>query len=72
MLCVGHNMYWETLKEKNLLERFMKKNCERQTKQSLGDKKVTKKKDDRLYDKWKTYDNSFSSWIDEKLDKTTY
>ena len=50
----------------------MKKNCERQTKQSLGDKKVTKKKDDRLYDKWKTYDNSFSSWIDEKLDKTTY
>ena len=28
--------------------------------------KVIKKKDDRLYVKWKGYDKSFNSWIDKK------
>ena len=28
--------------------------------------KVMKKKGDKLYVKWKGYDNSFNSWIDEK------
>ena len=28
--------------------------------------KVTKRKDDKLYVKWKGYDNSFNSWIDKK------
>ena len=28
--------------------------------------KVIKKKGDKLYDKWKGYDNSFNSWIDKK------
>ena len=28
--------------------------------------KVIKRKDDKLYVKWKGYDNSFNSWIDEK------
>ena len=28
--------------------------------------KVIKKKGDKLYVKWKRYDNSFNSWIDEK------
>ena len=28
--------------------------------------KVLKKKDDKLYVKWKGYDNSFNSWIDKK------
>ena len=34
----------------------MKKNC----------KRLIKKKDDKLYVKWKGYDNSFNSWIVEK------
>ena len=29
-------------------------------------KKLTKRKGDKLYVKWKGYDNSFSSWIDRK------
>ena len=29
-------------------------------------KKVLKKKGDKLYVKWKGYDNSFNSWIDKK------
>ena len=28
--------------------------------------KVLKKKGDKLYVKWKSYDNSFNSWIDKK------
>ena len=28
--------------------------------------KVLKKKGDKLYVKWKDYDNSFNSWIDKK------
>ena len=28
--------------------------------------KVIKRKGDKLYVKWKGYDNSFNSWIDEK------
>ena len=28
--------------------------------------KVIKKKGNKLYVKWKEYDNSFDSWIDEK------
>ena len=28
--------------------------------------KVIKKKGDKLYVKWKRYDNSFNSWIDKK------
>ena len=28
--------------------------------------KVLKKKGDKLYAKWKGYDNSFNSWIDKK------
>ena len=28
--------------------------------------KIIKKKGDKLYIKWKDYDNSFNSWIDKK------
>ena len=28
--------------------------------------KVIKKRDDKLFVKWKEYDNSFNSWIDKK------
>ena len=31
----------------------------------FGIEKVLKKKDDKLYIKWKGYDNSFNSWIDK-------
>ena len=50
---------------KKLLERFMKKNCKRQTKKNLEQKKYLKK-GSKLYVKWKGYDNSFNSWIDKK------
>ena len=50
------------LTEKKLLERFTKKNCKTQ----IRVKKVMKRKDDKLYAKWKDYDSYFNSWIDKK------
>ena len=43
----------------------MKKNCKRLIKK-IQNRKVLKRKGDKLYVKWKGYDNSFNSWIDKK------
>ena len=50
---------------KKLLERFLKKNCKKEIEKSL-ELKVIKTKDDKLHVKWKSYGNSFNSWIDKK------
>ena len=42
----------------------MKMNCTSRNKFRI--KKVLKKKGDKLYAKWKGYDNSFNSQIDKK------
>ena len=39
----------------------MKMNCKR-----LSIEKAIKRKGDKLYVKWKGYDNLFNSWIDKK------
>ena len=48
----------------------MKKNCRKQIKQNLELKKVITRKGDKIYLKWKGYDNSFNGSIDKK--KTQY
>ena len=45
---------------------FMRKNYKRLIRKSLGLKKVIKRKEKKLYVKWKGYNNSFNSWIDKK------
>ena len=54
------------LKVKELLERFTKNNFKNQIKKEFRVKKVIKRKCDKLYVKWKSYNNSFKSWIDKK------
>ena len=39
----------------------MKKNCKK-----FRTEKIIKRKDDKLYIKWKGYDNSYNSWINKK------
>ena len=52
---------------KKILKPFRKKNCKKKASQNeFRHKKVTKRKDDTIYVKWKGYDNSFNSWIDKK------
>ena len=44
--------------------------CEKESKKTSQEKfkieKVIKRKGNKLYGKWKGYDNSFNSWIDKK------
>ena len=57
------------LTERKLLERFTKRSRKKQTKKNqkeLRIEKVIKRKGDKLYVKWKEYDNFFNSWIDKK------
>ena len=51
---------------KKLLELFMKKNCKNQIKKEFKFEKVIRRKGDKLYVQRKSYNNSFSSWIDKK------
>ena len=51
---------------KKLLERFMKKKLRKTNQKEFRIEKVIKRKEDKLYVKWKGYDNSFNSWIDKK------
>ena len=44
----------------------MKKNCKRLIKKNFRIEKIVKRKGNKLYVKWKGYDNSFNSWIDKK------
>ena len=45
---------------------FYEKELQKIDQQEFRVEKVIKKKGDKLYVKWKGYDNSFNSWIDKK------
>ena len=51
---------------KKLLESFYEKELQNTNQKELRIEKILKRKGDKLYVKWKGYDNSFNSWIDEK------
>ena len=52
--------------EKKLLENFNKKELRIANQQEFRIEEVIKKKNDKLYVKWKGYDSSFNSCIDKK------
>ena len=45
---------------------FYEKELQKPNPKEFKVEKVIKRKDDKLYVKWKAYDNSFNSWIDKK------
>ena len=45
---------------------FKKKNCKKANQKEFTVEKVTEGKGDKLYVKWKEYNNSFNSWIDRE------
>ena len=47
---------------KNNLKKKKKKKCQTE----IRVKNIIKRKGDKLYVKWKGYDNFFNSWIDKK------
>ena len=54
------------LKDEEIVEIFYKEELQESNQKEFRVEKVTKKKDDKLYIKWKGYDSSFNSWIDKK------
>ena len=65
ILCRGL-MLLMILMEKKLLKKILKKICKKANQKEVRIEKVIKKKGDKLYVKWKGYNNSFNSWIDKK------
>ena len=53
------------LNDEEITGTFYEKELQK-TNQELRIEKVIKKKGDKIYVKWKGYDNSFNSWIDKK------
>ena len=54
------------LNGKEIKDCFYEKELEKTDQKEFRIEKVIKKKGKKLYLKWKGYDNSFNSWIDEK------
>ena len=56
----------EDLNEEGDIGTLHEKELQKAKETDFGTEKVIKKKGDKLYVKWKVYDNSFNSWIDKK------
>ena len=54
------------LNGEEIIGAFYLKELQKTNQREFRIEKALKKKGDKLYDKWKGYDNSFNSWIDEK------
>ena len=54
------------LNGEEIIGSFYEKELQKTNQKEFGIEKVIKRKGDKLYVKWKSYDNSFNSWIDKK------
>ena len=54
------------LNGEEIIGTFYEKELQKTSQQEFRIEKVLKRKGDKLYVKWKGYDNSFNSWIDKK------
>ena len=54
------------LNEEEITGTFYEKELQKTNQQEFRIEKIIKRKGDKLYVKWKSYDKSFNSWIDKK------
>ena len=54
------------LNDNEIIGTFYQKELQKTNQHKFRIEKVIKKKGDKLYVKWKGYNNSFNSWIDKK------
>ena len=54
------------LNGKEIVGTFYKKALQKTNRKNFRVEKVIKRKGNKLYVKWKGYDNSFNSWTDKK------
>ena len=57
------------LKGEEIVGTFYENELRKTNQKDFRVEKVIKRKGDKLYVKWKGYDNSFNSWIDKKEEK---
>ena len=57
------------LSGEEIMGTFYEKELQKTNQEEFRIEKVIKKKGDKMYVKWKGYDNSFNSWIDGKKDR---
>ena len=57
------------LKGEEIVGTFYENELQKINQKDFRVEKVIKRKGDKLYVKWKGYDNSFNSWIDKKEEK---
>ena len=53
------------LNDEEIIEKFYEKELQKTNQEAFRIEKVIRQKGDKLYVKWKSYDNSFNSWIDK-------
>ena len=54
------------LNGEKIIRSFYEKELQKTSQEEFRIEKVIKRKGDKIYVKWKGYDNSFNSWIDKK------
>ena len=54
------------LNGKEIIGTFYEKELQKMNQEEFRIEKVIRRKGDKLYVKWKVYDNSFNSWIDKR------
>ena len=54
------------LNGEKIIGKFYEKELQKTNQQEFSIEKVIKRKGDKLYVKWKGYDNSYNSWINKK------
>ena len=54
------------LNSEEIIERLYEKELQKTNQKEFRIEKVIKRKGDKLYNKWKGYDNSFNCWINKK------
>ena len=62
LLCHGH----DDLKGEEIVEKLYENGLQKSKQKEFRIEKVIKRKGDKLYVKWKGYNNSFNRWIDKK------
>ena len=63
---VPYTYIFNDLKNEQIIGAFYEKELQKTNQEEFRIKNVIKKNGNKLYVKWKGYDNSFKSWIDKK------
>ena len=63
---VPWNYVFNDLNGEETMGTFYEKELQKTNQEELRIEKLIKRKGDKMYVKWKGYDNSFNSWIDKK------